>query len=141
MTDGLRHFLQAPRALQRKCKNIEMQLDTLRRSMEPQGIRYDKDRVQITPSDPMLAYIEHLEELQQKYCTTYRAFIKALSNFEAMVDRLEPDQCHIIMERWLNDTDYAVITEQLNLSDATVYRLGAEAVKAMEEYLPEFSAT
>ena len=51
---------------QRRFATLLMEKEAIFASTLPSGIRYDKDVVQVTPSDPMERYVGDLEDIENK---------------------------------------------------------------------------
>ena len=59
-------FLGKPRCIKSALRRAEAEQDNLRLSMYPSAVRYDTDKVQSSPVDPMPRYAEKMDELQTR---------------------------------------------------------------------------
>ena len=66
MTEAVYKLLTKPRKIRGQIKKAEAEMEGLKLSMLPGAIRYDKDKVQASPQDPMAQYAVRLDELERK---------------------------------------------------------------------------
>lgn len=66
MTEDVITFLKRIRDERRELISIRMHKEDVRLSLLPGAIRYDKDRVDSSPDDPMIKMIERLEAIEAK---------------------------------------------------------------------------
>ncbi len=133
MTEELREFLQRPKMLLRRIEGNNAELENLLSTMLPQAIVYDRDKVQSSPSDPMLNYIERYEEIYNEgmqLLTQYQAACKAV---KSLADSLEPEQALVVKRRFLTFEDFDTIGQKIHMSVRNVYRTYNDAVDAMED--------
>ena len=89
------------------------------------GIRYDRDNVQTSPSDPMSRVsdiIGEIEEEKERYIRIKHELINEIHGLEDHVYE------QILVERFINGRNMKQIRVRANLSKTTAYRLFLEAL-------------
>lgn len=69
MTEDVMAFLKRIRDERKELITIRMHKEDVRLSLLPGAIRYDKDRVDTSPDDPMIKMIEKLEKIEARETT------------------------------------------------------------------------
>ena len=139
MTDELRTFLKNPRSLQIRLKSNALDLKLLEDTVKPQAIVYDRDKVQSSPSDPMLRYIERYEELLIQREALVNAYLESCKAVARAADSLPGVQSMIIKFRFLYGMQSDEIAEEINYSTRQYYRLYTKAVAALDGYMKKKS--
>lgn len=94
------------------------------------GIRYDRDNVQTSPSDPMSRVsdiIGEIEEEKERYIRIKHELINEIHGLEDHVYE------QILVERFINGRNMKQIRVRTNLSKTTAYRLFLEALDAFAD--------
>lgn len=94
------------------------------------GVRYDRDSVQTSPSDPMgriADIIGEIEEEKERYIRTKHTLINEIHSLE--------DHAYeqILVERFIHRRSMRQIQIRKNYSRTTVYRLFLEALDAIAD--------
>ena len=66
MSKTVEVYLGKPRWMQSEISALTEQIATLKTSLLPAGIRYDKDKVQTSPDDQMSAIFSRIDELERE---------------------------------------------------------------------------
>ena len=94
------------------------------------GIRYDKDNVQTSPSDPMdkIGYlIDEIRKEKEKYLDLQHKMINQIHGLEDKVYE------QILVDRFIHDITIKQIMAKYNYSSTSTYRLFCKALDAFAE--------
>lgn len=95
-----------------------------------QGVRYDKDTVQTSPSDPMgrvADIIGEIEEEKERYIRVKHQLINEIHSLEDHVYE------EILVERFINNRNMKQIRIRKDYSKTTAYRVFLEALDAFAD--------
>lgn len=130
-------FLSKPKRLRAQLLNERARLDGLRLSMQPSGIRYDKDKVQSSPTDPMPEYAVKVEELLTNIHRLEREYWKAMDDITAAALFLEDDEQNVIMLRYVAQKRWNDIALELHYTERWMFTIHTRAVRKLEKKYPE----
>lgn len=137
MTDKLYTFLHRPMWTKAKIRTKEAQIDDLRLMMLPGAIRYDKDKVQSTPSDPMSEYAERLSELDADIRKLKRQYLREQKEVVKYISMLpDPNETEVLTARYISGMRFEDIAKQCHVSEPTVYRWHRVGINHMTEIVP-----
>lgn len=140
MTDKLFAILTKPKKLKSDINRIDERIEDTRLMMLPSAIRYDKDKVITSPSDPMLKFAEKIDELEQKKKQLQAEYITARDKLISLIDMLSDDRMKdIIQSRYMMARKFNQIVEGLPLEESQMYRLHSKAIEEMEKIIKEGS--
>ena len=129
-------FFGKPRAYDNKIKRIESTIEGLRSCLLPGGIRYDKDRVQTTPSDKMTEIVcritdleKELEEEQQNRANAVMEIDKALMKLP------EGPYRTILAESYIGRISNYKIAEGMGITVRHYFRMRKKAVETFCEIM------
>lgn len=115
-------YMMQVRRIELRIRRITLQIEELESCLLPQGIRYDKDKVQTSPEDTLskvAAKILALEKLRTQL-TRERALL--LLEIQGALDQLESEQERIVLEAYyLSRMTMRDIAEMINYSIRSVY--------------------
>lgn len=115
-------YMMQVRRIELRIRRITLQIEELESCLLPQGIRYDKDKVQTSPEDTLskvAAKILALEKLRTQL-TRERALL--LLEIQDALDQLESEQDRIVLEAYyLSRMTMRDIAEMINYSIRSVY--------------------
>ena len=66
MTDKVYEFLNAPRHTLLQIQDLSAKIEALEDSLLPSGIRYDADKVQTSPKDPVPEIMAKIDDLDRQ---------------------------------------------------------------------------
>ncbi len=137
MTDKLYTFLHRPMWTKAKIRTKEAQIDDLRLMMLPGAIRYDKDKVQSTPSDPMSEYAERLSELEADIRKLKRQYLREQKEVVKYISMLpDPNETEVLTARYISGMRFDDIAKQCQVSEPTVYRWHRVGINHLTEIVP-----
>ena len=125
-------ILTAPRRTKRRIAVTKAQMERLRVMMLPGAIRYDKENVQSSPTDPMLVFAEKMDELVNDVKQLELQYMQQYEKVEIMADGLDDAHRDVLKLRYLAEYKPPEIALELNYSESTVYKLKREAIKLLE---------
>lgn len=133
MTNKLYDILTKPKNLKSDINRVDERIEDTRLMMLPSAIRYDKDKVMSSPSDPMLKYAERIDELERLKAQLQEQYFEAREILINLIDKLSDDRMKdIIQSRYMMARKFSAIVEGLPLEESQMYRLHARAIEEME---------
>ena len=132
-------YLSRARFLKSQIKRTEERIETLRIQMQSVGaIRYDKDRVQSSAGDPMIEYIEKLEDLQVREQELRIEYNYAYSQIRERIDGLEdPLFASVLSCRYLDEMQFWEIADKLGYSVRYMENVHGRALQAFAKMYDE----
>ena len=130
-------FLNRPRYIKSQIVIAEKNLEDLRLSMYPSAIRYDRDKVQSSPSDPMPRYAEKVDELQTQIKKLQLEYLEARDAITNVALTLNYKEQEVIMLRYVARCSWRMIAFELNCTEDWVFKLHRKAVKNLTKNYPE----
>lgn len=125
-------FLKQIRDVERTLKNKRDELEALRyRASGAGGIRYDKDKVQTSPSDYLSMAIADIIEIEKQIEEDAASVEDIKGSAYAIVRKMEsPDQRALIEWFYLNGVSMNETAEHMNMSERTAYYLRDDALES-----------
>lgn len=133
MRKDLYELLTAPREDRRQINRIIQQINDLRISMLPTAIRYDRDRVQSSPDDPMIKFGAKMEKLESEKRVYENKYIEDYNRVDNTLRLLESADLQALMTyRYLGEKRYKEIAQRMKYSQSYVEKMHGKAVKQLE---------
>lgn len=133
MTDELYEILTRPKTLKSDINRIDERIEDTRLMMLPSAIRYDKEKVITSPTDPMLKFAEDIYELEAQKQQLKEQYIDARNKLLKLIDMLSTDLMKdIIQSRYMAAKKFVDIVELLPIEESQMYRLHSKAIEEME---------
>lgn len=131
--DEGRQLLGEVRRIDSRIRRMTMQIETLRASLLPSGIRYDLDKVQTSAKDTIPDVMAKISELEGKVIEMYLERADAVLRIEACIDSIEDPQLQEILTAFYTRGERArVIAKRLHYSRRQLYRLIDKAIERLE---------
>ena len=138
-----KQYLSRVHHLRRQCESLERKILILRTKAEGlRAITYDKDKVQVSPTNTIeeaVTELMHLENVYHDYIVAYsEAITKRIQQIQALPDaRL----AEVLMMRYIQEEPKAPggrmtfddIAEEMHYSRIQIVRLHGQALQAFEE--------
>lgn len=138
MTDRVYQLLDAPRRTRYQIKQLEAKRQAVEYAMMPGGIRYDKDKVQTSPSDQMPERAAELDEIDRRLLSLKDRYLKEVSAIEEACHRLTDDaECTVLIMRYIGGDSVRRIGRQLSYSRSGVYAVMRRGCKNLDAVLQE----
>lgn len=122
MTQEVYDFLMMPRRIRQQIWLAEEERRALRLSMLPSAIRYDKDKVQNCPEDPMILYIERLESVECKIKKLQSDYLVAHDNVMDQVRALDEKEGKAVMLKFIIGKSMHDTASEMHYSESQVRR-------------------
>lgn len=116
MKDEVYEFLDKPRKLRSQIIIVEANIEALKLSQLPGAIRYDKDKIQVQPEDPMAKYVVRLEELEAKREKLLEQYYESVDAITTAIYKLPEDQANVMACKYLGGKSLRETAHALNKS-------------------------
>jgi len=130
-----KEYLKEVYKRRRLMESTQQHLEELRAQAEGVGaIRYDKDRVQISPSDHMSEVMTVLIEQEELYAKQILAYHKAVYTRTKMIERMPDSRYAVLLTlRYIDCLRFEEIAVRMAYSWKHVLRLHGEALDAFAD--------
>lgn len=131
--DEGRLFLGEVRRIDSRIRRMKDQVDTLRASLLPSGIRYDTDRVQTSARDPLPEVMARIDELEGQIIRLHIQRAEAVLRIEAAIDSIGDPELQEILTAFYSKGERArAIAKRLHYSRSGLYKLIDKAIIQLE---------
>lgn len=131
-------ILNAPGRTKKKLMGIQVEISNLRLMMLPSAIRYDTDRIQSTPQDPMPKYAERLLDKEKKYSILQEQYVEECSRVDKLLTKLNDiDQINVIRTHYVVGYTFEKTADTLSYSESHVYVLHRKAIARLKKMISE----
>ena len=123
-------YMMQVRRIELRIRRITLQIEELESSLLPQGIRYDKDKVQTSPEDTLSKIAGKISDLEKLRTQLVRERRLLLLEIQDVLDQLENEQEQIVLEAYyLSRMSMMEISEMISYSIAQTYRFRARGLR------------
>ena len=122
MTEAVSKLLTKPRKIRGQIKKAEAEMEGLKLSMLPGAIRYDKDKVQASPQDPMAQYAVGMDELERTIEDVQTEYLNAQDEVVTVANELTSPGDVIITLRFISGWDFQSIAKEISRSEGQMFR-------------------
>lgn len=137
-------YLNQIRTTEKAMARLELAIQQTYFSLYPGAVRYDKDRVNVSPDDPMAETFSKLDEMERELKRIYHNKAEYLREIYQNIEQKMPeDSAAHIMEKnvvvayYIGRKSIAKISEELNYSVQHVYRLRNSGVETFAEVMTD----
>lgn len=117
-------FLNSVRVLHWEWLRLKAKHDELESCLLPAAIRYDKDKVQTSPEDPMGKIISEIIELEKEMKKVQLNKSKQIEKIDKELSRLASDEQRTALTmRYINRIPVSDIAEAMGYAEPTIYKL------------------
>ena len=117
-------FLNSARVLHWQWLRLKAKHDELESCLLPAAIRYDKDKVQTSPEDPMSKVVAEINELEQEMARVQRRKSIQIEKIYGAINSLESDKERTALTmRYINRTPVPDIADAMGYSQQRIYQL------------------
>ena len=117
-------YMMQVRRIELRIKRITLQIEELESCLMPQGIRYDKDKVQTSPEDTLSKVAGKILELEKQRTQLMRERALLLMEMQDMVDQIENETERLVLEAYyISRITMRKIAEMIPCSIQHAYRL------------------
>lgn len=116
-------FLNSARVLHWQWLRLKAKHDELESCLLPAAIRYDKDKVQTSPEDPMTKIMAEIYELEKEMVNVqHRKFVQ-IEKIGRALNSLESDEERTALTmRYINRIPVSAIAEAMGYAEPTIYK-------------------
>ena len=115
-------YMMQVRRIELRIRRISLQIEELESSLLPQGIRYDKDKVQTSPEDTLSKIAGRISDLEKQRTQLVRERRLLLLEIQDALDRLDNEQEQIVLEAYyLSRMSMREIAEMISYSVRQAY--------------------
>lgn len=115
-------YMMQVRRIELRIRRISLQIEELESSLLPQGIRYDKDKVQTSPEDTLSKIAGKISDLEKHRTQLVRERRLLLLEIQDVLDRLDNEQEQIVLEAYyLSRMSMREIAEMISYSVRQTY--------------------
>jgi len=116
-------FLNSARVLHWQWLRLKAKHDELESCLLPAAIRYDKDKVQTSPEDPMCKIMAEINELEKEMIEVqHRKFVQ-IEKIGRALNALESDEERTALTmRYINRIPVSAIAEAMGYAEPTIYK-------------------
>lgn len=129
-------FLNSARVLHWEWLRLKAKHDELESCLLPAAIRYDKDKVQSSPEDPMSKIVAEVMELEKEMKRVQLNKSRQIAKIDNAISQLESDEERTALTmRYINRKAVKEIAEEMGYSEARIYQFmdmgGAQIAKRL----------
>ena len=133
MTDELYEVLNKPRWTKIRIATKRAQIENIHEMMLPSGIRYDKENVQSSPSDPMMKFVEKLSDLESSLQELEKSYTDQYTKVENLIKKINDARLEEILTlRYLVGLNPRDIAKSMGYAESWVHKLHRDAIKDLE---------
>jgi len=116
-------FLNSARVLHWQWLRLKAKHDELESCLLPAAIRYDKDKVQSSPEDPMSKIVTEVLELEKEMKEIQLKKSRQISRIDKAISSLESDEERTALTmRYVNRIPVTDIAEAMGYAEPTIYK-------------------
>lgn len=128
-------FLNSARVLHWQWLRLKSKHDELETCLLPAAIRYDKDKVQISPDDQMGKICAEIHELELEMARVQRRKYTQIEKIERAINDLPDEERTALTMRYINRKSVTEIAEKMGYSEQRIYQFmdkgGAQIAKRL----------
>lgn len=125
-------FLNSARVLHYQYLRLKAKRDELESCLLPAAIRYDKDKVQRSPEDPMSKIISEINELENEMARVQHNKQIQVEKIYKAISRLESEEEKTSLTmRYVSRIPVKKIAEEMGYSEPTIYRFMNQGAEKM----------
>lgn len=139
MTDELYERLTAIQKQRRKIKEAQEDLEIMFQSMvSPAAMRYDKDKVQSSPTDPMLNYAVRVEEQEDKIQKLKADLPRVTQETVSFIRRTsKAEYATALIGIYVRQRNREQLAKEMNYSVDSIFRFRRQGIRELEQILTE----
>ena len=120
------------RHLYRKEKRLLEKVEALRLSLLPCGIRYDRDKVQNSPSDQMIETMAKIDDVERELMEVGEELTTWQTDIGKMTLILPPKERYVLRQFYLSGRTAQDISEAMKITRRHVFRLKNNGISMLE---------
>ena len=129
-------FLGQVRGFDNKIKRLERTIESLRYNLLPGAIRYDKDRVDTSPSDQMQELFARIDEYERELSEARTNKVKAVLEVDKALNKMgDTKERTILKEYYIGKISIQDIADELGITVRHCFRLRNNGVSMFAEVM------
>lgn len=129
-----RAFFGEIRRTKSAIRRKELEVEELRASLLPSAIRYDRDRVQTSPSDPLPNVMARIDELEREIEALRTHKAEVLVRIGKAIDQIkDPVAAEIVTEFYVTGRRAAEIAKERTYTTQRIYQIMIAAIRNVKE--------
>lgn len=127
-------YLLQPRALDRMIWRLTLQRDELQSCLLPRAIRYDADKVQVSPEDAFSATAAAVADLDARIGELLRRKAELVQEVAGAIEQLEDDRERVVLTAYyVARLPMETIADRIGYSLPHTYRLRRRGAEHLQE--------
>lgn len=130
-----KEYLLEIQKYRRLMKSLEEKAEALRTELAGlKAITYDKDRVQVSPSNKMEELIPRLVEIEEQYGRTLMKYHNEVLVRIQQIESIQPRECSEILRlRYIDGKKWEQIAEEMSYTERNLFYLHGRALRIFEK--------
>ena len=134
MTNELFGMLICVQDTECEIRILDSKIQELETNLMPNGIRYDLDKIQSSPSDQMSKIMSTIVDLKKEREKLVDKLAESVISVSMLIDQLDNPMERVVMTyRWVQSMKIEDIAEKMDKSVRWVNYLQASGIKKLEE--------
>ena len=125
--------LNKPRTILTRIRLEESEMEALRYSLYPSAVRYDTDKVQSSPKDPMPVYAARVDDIEERIKKLKLEYLKAIDEVKELIAPLNDIEREVLTFRYIRQWSWQTVALETNHTEDGVHKIRRRAVKKLEE--------
>ena len=128
-------YMMQVRRIELRIRRISLQIEELESSLLPQGIRYDKDKVQTSPEDTLSKIAGRISDLEKQRTQLVWERRLLLLEIQDALDRLDNEQEQIVLEAYyLSRMSMREIADMISYSVRQAYTFRKRGIEKIANF-------
>lgn len=103
------------------------------------GVRYDDDRIQVTPGNPLDSYVIELEALERKAVDLRLEYHRQYDHAREMINQIEPEPYReLLWLRYLENKTLFAVAKEMNYTYKSIQNMHGYALQTFEKKFSKF---
>lgn len=130
------------KAIRRERRELERMAERVREAeieLLPKAIRYDLDKVQTSPGDPMFAVAAEAEQYRKAMLKMYRRLLERKTKAAQMIETLEDSRHRQVLQLYVLDGLSMIQTaDAMGYTSRAAYGFYSEGLRILQNHFSEF---
>ena len=128
-------YMMRPRRLELRIRRVCLQIEELESCLLPQGIRYDRDKVQTSPEDQLSKVAARILELEKVRDQMIRERALLILEVQDSIDTLDSEPERLVLEAYfLSRMSMVSIAEMMHYSLRQTFNIRTKALQKIARF-------
>lgn len=129
-----KEFFKSVRREQKELERMAERVKEAESALLPQAIRYDMDRVQTSPTDPMIKGAEEIDRYTRILRKMYRRLLSRMARAAQMISTLQDTRHRQVLELYVLDGLTMIETaDKMGYTPRAAYGFYSEALRILDK--------